>query len=77
MSAPKSGRQSPPPSEQDPAQGSSAPSSGKASDVNEQAGSRDTKSESENQLEGLDSNPTTGIDKKADMSISKDGRGGT
>ena len=77
MSAPKSGRQSPQPSEQDPSQGSSAPSSGKASDVNEQAGSRETKSESENQLENLDSNPTTKIDDKAEQATGKGGRAGT
>lgn len=78
MSAPKAGRQSPPLSAQNPSQGESAPSSGKASSANEQAGERETKTESERQLEALPSNPSKGetaMGDKADVATGKKGRG--
>ena len=45
--------------------------------MNEQAGSRETKTESESQLENLESNPKTKIDDKAEMATGKGGRAGT
>ena len=76
MSAPKAGRNSPPPSDQSDAQQSSLSSgSGKINDDNDKNTSSESKDQNKNDTAGLPSNPKGPLEDAAREKLSKGGRG--
>ncbi|KAI9835025.1 MAG: hypothetical protein M1838_005404 [Thelocarpon superellum] len=77
MSSTNQGRQSPDPERQSGAQQQDAPSSGKFADGGSFDGSNagNQQQSEKTKAEGLESNPTSAMDAKADQATGKDGRG--